>query len=281
MLTKTLTVALCVCLGLAAIGQASSFGERSEDKYSESQQQGGLGAILSGGLGGSSSSGTSSSSGGSGSEYQSTGQEEGSKYSSSEADFASYKGAPKLPQQEEEHKVETSTEGKGKHEGSATPVPSYPAADKNKQKPGDAPMMFDLSQLAQQIFSPFELVRKIADIFKISQEKLVEKLGKGLVFGAEALLTPVVASLKIIEKIFVPDACRMKLLCQIGNKFGFVKDTVTKFSPNLLRGSAHTKALTEGISGQNCDHIFKECGEPKLKKPYDELTKSTSSSSIL
>ena len=188
----------------------------------------------------------------------------GSKFSSDEQYGAGNEGASNLSGESTGYKVAQGALQAGdyssKQEQSASAGPSEPApttgGSKNK---GELAPMYDLAEYAKLIFSPFELVKKISDAFKLPQEKFIEKLGKGLVFGVEAMLTPLVASLKIIEKVFVPDHCRLKFVCLIGSKFSFVKDTITKFSPNLLGGSFHLKALTDGMAGQNCETLFKEC----------------------
>lgn len=202
----------------------------------------------------------------------------GSKFSSDEQSGSGNEGAGNLSGESGGYKVAQGALQFGensKQEQSASTGPYESATTGGSKNKGELAPMYDLAEYAKLIFSPFELVKKISDAFKLPQEKFIEKLGKGLVFGVEAMLTPLVASLKIIEKVFVPDHCRLKFVCVVGSKFGFVKDTITKFSPNLLGGSFHLKALTDGMAGQNCETLFKEC-EPRLKKPYEDLKSSSS-----
>jgi len=125
-----------------------------------------------------------------------------------------------------------------------------------------------LGDWAKLILNPFELVKVICAHFKIPVDKTVEKIGKGLVFGAEALLHPIVASFKIVEKVFVPDVCRLKFICRIGaDHFAFMRETMLKFSPSLLDGSTKIKAFSDGIIGRDCEVSFPNC-DPTLKSPF-------------
>lgn len=239
-----LALGLSLCLGLAGLGCAKSASE-----FGGSTEMGETERSLGGGGGGSISV----------SDEQSAG---------STNDLSADKRAPQQLQHQHQQGHEQHHQDQ---QGPQALSGKYPSPQTNNK--GDLSPMFNLSEYAQLIFSPFELVKKISDAFKLPQEKLVERIGKGLIFGAESLLTPLIASLKIIEKVFVPDHCRLKLLCQIGSKFNFVKETILRFSPNLLHGSAHLKAITDGMTGQNCGQVFKDC-EPKLKRSYEDLKSS-------
>lgn len=120
------------------------------------------------------------------------------------------------------------------------------------------------------ILNPFELVKKIAEHFKIgSLDIFVQKIGGALLFGAEVFLQPLVFSLKIIEKLFVADHCRFRFMCKIGAQLSIMKNTILKFSPSFLSSTHTIKAFSDGIVGQECDSIFPQC-EPKLKKNFYE-----------
>lgn len=129
---------------------------------------------------------------------------------------------------------------------------------------------FSLEKLSKYIFNPFEFVKAIAIHFKIPLEKFLEAVGKPLVFGVEAFLQPIVIIIKIIEKVFVPDACRLKFFCQLGNKLDYIRDHVLKFSTHFLESTTHFKAFSDGVVGRDCEAIFPNC-EPKLKKSFEEL----------
>lgn len=140
---------------------------------------------------------------------------------------------------------------------------------KNSTGDGSVKPMNDWAKL---ILNPVELVKAIGEFYKIPFDKFIEKIGTVIIFGTEVMLSPVVVSLKIIEKIFVPDACRLKFVCKIGGYLTIFKEPVLKFSPTFLEGSAQLKALTDGIVGRDCETAF-TCGggEPKLKKPFEQL----------
>lgn len=132
----------------------------------------------------------------------------------------------------------------------------------------------DIGEWVKLIFNPIELVKAICVHFKLDLEKFTALVGKGMVFGVEALLTPLVITMKIIEKVFVPDACRLRFICKMGTHLEFIKEHVLKFSSNFLEGSSQIKAFSDGIVGRDCESAFPSCangGELKLKKPFEEL----------
>lgn len=145
-----------------------------------------------------------------------------------------------------------------------------------EQKGEEKGEMFSLNPLknfgevTKYLFNPFEMVKSISSHFKLPLDKFIEKIGNGLVLGVEALLHPIVVTVKIVEKVFVPDACRLKFFCSMGSHLNFIRDTVLKFSPSLLEGSSQLKALTDGIKGESCESVFSNC-EMKLKKPFENL----------
>lgn len=120
------------------------------------------------------------------------------------------------------------------------------------------------------LFKPVELIQAIAHHFTLPLKEFVELLFKGFVFGAEVALSPLLVSIKIIEKVFVPDACRLKFMCHIGTHLDLLRESVLLFSPHFLEQSHHIKALTDGISGRDCESTFIAC-EPKLKEPFEKL----------
>lgn len=131
-----------------------------------------------------------------------------------------------------------------------------------------------LNELVKLIFNPVEFCKAIAKHFKLDLEKFFDVVGRGLIFGVEAILQPLVITLKITEKVFVPDSCRLRFLCKMGTHLEFIREHVLKFSTNFLEGSSQIKAFSDGIIGKDCDTAF-HCGEggPKLKKQYEELKK--------
>jgi len=128
----------------------------------------------------------------------------------------------------------------------------------------------------KHILNPVELIKAISIKFKINFGKLVKALGKPMVFGLEAALSPFTATIKIIEKVFVPDTCRMHFICRLGANISFLKEHVPKFSPKFGDGSVLIKAFGEGMLGGDCFKKFVcESGEPKLKKEFGGLSKDT------
>lgn len=136
-------------------------------------------------------------------------------------------------------------------------------------QPGKDPFT-QVSEYAKLMLNPVALVKKISHDFQLPKNKLIEKVGKGLIFGTEALFSPVIACLKIIEKVFRPDACRLKYVCQFGSRLDFMKETIFKLSPNFLEGSSHLKALSYGITGRDCAQTFADC-DPTLQDSYKDL----------
>lgn len=126
------------------------------------------------------------------------------------------------------------------------------------------------SEYTKLMLNPVALIKKISHEFNLPKSKLIEKVGKTLVFGAEALFSPVIACIKIIEKVFVPDACRLKFVCQFGGRLGFMRETMLKLSPGFIEGSSHLKALSYGIIGRDCAQTFADC-EPTLRESYKDL----------
>lgn len=139
-----------------------------------------------------------------------------------------------------------------------------------EEQPNRKDPFYQASEYAKLMLNPIALIKKISHDFNLPKNKLIEKVGKGLVFGAEALFSPVIACIKIIEKVFMPDACRLKFVCQFGSRLDFMKETMLKFSPNFVEGSAHVKALSYGILGRDCAQTFADC-EPTLHESYKDL----------
>lgn len=131
-------------------------------------------------------------------------------------------------------------------------------------------------EYAKLMLNPLALIKKISHDFNLPKNKLIQKVGKGLVFGAEALLSPVISCIKIIEKVFVPDACRLKFVCQFGSRLDFMRETMLKFSPHFIETSAHVKALSHGIIGRDCVQTYADC-EPTLQGPFKDLKETQQS----
>lgn len=120
------------------------------------------------------------------------------------------------------------------------------------------------------LLKPLELLKAIAEHFMLPFKAFVDLVLKGMVFGVEVAFSPLLVTFRIIEKVFVPDACRLRLMCQIGLHLKALKETVLLYTPHFLETSAHIKALSDGIVGRDCEATFIAC-EPKLKKPFEEL----------
>lgn len=150
---------------------------------------------------------------------------------------------------------------------------SYGGSNTKYDKVEEKKELFDLKKFAEWtklIFNPIELCKSISAHFKIPLEKFIEQLGSHLVYGVQTVLQPLMVTIKIIEKVFVADACRLKIICKMGTHLEFIRSHVLKFSPGFLEGSTHIKALTDGIIGKDCEAVFPNC-EPKLKKNFEDL----------
>lgn len=180
-------------------------------------------------------------------------------------------GASQARSSKPEEKEKPAGAGAAKVESLGKPVSEL--VDKVVEQKSD---MFSLNPLknlgdfTKYLFNPLELVKSISNHFKLPLDKFIEKLGNGLVLGVEALLHPIVVTMKIVEKVFVPDACRLKFFCSMGTHLKFIRESVLRFSPSLLEGSSQLKALTDGIKGESCESVFSNC-EMKLKKPFESL----------
>lgn len=130
---------------------------------------------------------------------------------------------------------------------------------------------FSMNDMNKYLANPMELVNAISRQFNIPREKIVEQLGGRFSFNMDTMLNPMVATIKVIEKTFVPDACRLRFFCQVGQRFSpHLRQHLGRISPQTLGGSAHVKALSQGISGSDCNLAFETC-EPKLKKQFEVM----------
>lgn len=120
------------------------------------------------------------------------------------------------------------------------------------------------------LLKPAEFIKAIAEHFALPLKEFFELVVKGLVFGVEVLLSPILVTIKIIEKVFVPDTCRLKFMCHIGTHLDALREHALKFSPKFIETSVHLKAFTDGIVGRDCESTFIAC-EPKLKEPFEKL----------
>lgn len=137
---------------------------------------------------------------------------------------------------------------------------------------GELDIFKNPGELIKSLLNPIELVKAICAKYKLHSGKFIELVGKPLLFGMEAALSPFTITIKIIEKVFVPDSCRLHFICKIGSNISFIKDHIPKFSSNFGEGSSLIKAFGEGLLGEECASKFVcESGEPKLKKEYEGL----------
>lgn len=127
----------------------------------------------------------------------------------------------------------------------------------------------DPSELIKLLLNPFELCAQIAEHFKLAIEKFFPLVIKSMNSGLELAVHPVVLSLKIIEKIFVADQCKLNFVCKLANHLSFSKDIMpTTISDRVLNESKVFKALCDGIYGRHCESIYPCDGEPQLKEEY-------------
>lgn len=165
-------------------------------------------------------------------------------------------------------------EGAGSSTGSGSVVGAPPSATaaavaiKEEEKGGILGHHFH--KFFDLLLKPAELIKAIAEHFALPLKEFFELLCKGLVFGVEVMLSPILVTIKIIEKVFVPDTCRLKFMCHIGTHLDVLREQALKFSPKFIETSAHIKAFTDGIVGRDCESTFIAC-EPKLKEPFAKL----------
>lgn len=127
-----------------------------------------------------------------------------------------------------------------------------------------------LTNWSKLLFNPFELVKALAATFKLDLAVLVDQIGASAIWGIEAAFSPVLAGIKILEKVLVPNSCKLKFMCDLGTKVGFMRDTMLKFTPAFIGGSLNLRAFTDGVIGRNCVEAFPLC-TPDLKKPFEGL----------
>lgn len=116
-----------------------------------------------------------------------------------------------------------------------------------------------IGEFVKLMLNPLELAKKIAATFKLDFEKLTGVVGKGMLYGLEAALAPVVVSGQLVEKVFVPNACALKFSCSMGAHLVFMKPHVLKLSSKILDGSKYVKAFGDGIIGRDCEAAYSSC----------------------
>lgn len=122
--------------------------------------------------------------------------------------------------------------------------------------------------------NPTELLDLIAKHFNLDAEKLKAQVGKSVTLGTETLISPALVGVQIIEKVFVPDKCRLKLMCNLGRYVtGMRNDSIFRFQPKHTESSHYMRAFTQGFHGNDCEGAFPQC-EPKLQKPYEDFIAS-------
>lgn len=133
---------------------------------------------------------------------------------------------------------------------------------------------------SEKLFSilskPDEMLKLIAKHFNLDHEKLKKQVGQSVSLGAETVISRALVGIQIIEKVFVPDNCRLKLMCQAG---AYVtarlqgSSLLLKLQPKHIESSHFVRAFSEGGGGKDCEGAFPNC-EPKLQKPYEDLIRS-------
>lgn len=129
------------------------------------------------------------------------------------------------------------------------------------------------AEIIKLLLSPVEFCKRVAKHYKLRYEKFILLLKKGATFGLEVALQPALLTFKIMEKIFVPDACKLKLICKYAHPLSFTKEHLPKFSSKFLDSSHIVKAMNDGLHGHDCEVIYSGCGKngsPKLKKEYEQ-----------
>lgn len=121
-----------------------------------------------------------------------------------------------------------------------------------------------------ELFSqPARLLVAICNFFTLPLRRVIDFVGKEIIIGKEAIARPIIASFKIFEKIFVPDACLLRKLCQCGKYLEFARNSILQYSPKVLKGSDIIKSVTDGIIGQDCNVVYDNCEltiKPEIKK---------------
>lgn len=124
---------------------------------------------------------------------------------------------------------------------------------------------------------PNEMLKLIAKHFNLDQEKLKKQIGQSISLGAESIISPALVGIQIIEKVFVPDHCRLKLMCQAGAyvtaRLQGNNSLMFKLQPKHIESSHFVRAFSEGHGGKDCEGAFPNC-EPRLQKPYEDLMRS-------
>lgn len=122
--------------------------------------------------------------------------------------------------------------------------------------------------------NPSGLVDYVSTTFKLPKDKLNALLGEELLAKDGH---PLSKSMKILEKLFVPNECRLKVLCQVGIQLGQFKEHLGKIPPQWFEGSGYYKALSHGLTGQDCLVAYATCKQSDeliLANPFASLSLS-------
>lgn len=126
----------------------------------------------------------------------------------------------------------------------------------------------DPAEIIKLLLNPFEFCAKIAEHFKLHFEKFFPMVSKGVNFGLELAIQPMILSLKIIEKVFVPDTCKLRYVCRLTKHMSFSKEYIPTVSEKVLGESKMFRAMNDGIRGNDCEAVYVCEGEPKIKDEF-------------
>lgn len=129
-------------------------------------------------------------------------------------------------------------------------------------------------KMVKLMSNPSELLDVIAKHFNLDSVKLKEQVGRSVSLGTETLMSPALIGVQIIEKVFVPDKCRLKLMCNVGRSITKIRnDSIFRIQPKHTDSSHYMRAFTQGFHGNDCEGAFPNC-EPTLQKPYENFMAS-------
>lgn len=160
-------------------------------------------------------------------------------------------------------------------EGDPEPSTAIKVTEANSNKSFDFKTLENVADILSQ---PLKLAKLISKMYNVQFHRLVKFVGKSIVIGSESIARPIISSIKILEKVFRPDACMLQKICQIGHHLRMLRRNVLLISPGLLEESDFVKAITGGIIGDNCKLVYDNCHlnvKPELKYDYFKESKSS------